>query len=212
MTKTEPFDNYSEEYDNWFEENEKAYRSELLAVEELLPEDRGSAVEIGVGSGRFASELGIPEGVEPSEPMAEIARGRGIAVREGRAEDLPLENESYDLAVLVTTICFVDDLERTFAEAHRILKEGGRIVVGFVPGDSEIGRFYRENEANDKFYGVANFFTAGTVIEEIRTAGFDDLETVQTLTKGLESANESVEGPKEGFHEGSFVVVSGKKV
>ncbi|MBS3766466.1 class I SAM-dependent methyltransferase, partial [Candidatus Bipolaricaulota bacterium] len=158
MAKTKPFDNYSEEYDSWFDENEKAYRSELLAVEEVLPEERGDAVEIGVGTGRFASQLGISEGVEPSEPMAELARERGIEVTEGRAEDLPLGTEAYDLALMVTTICFVNDLDKTFNEAGRILREGGQIVVGFVPGNSAIGEFYRSNEADDRFYEIANFF------------------------------------------------------
>lgn len=211
MAKTKPFDNYSEEYDSWFEENEKAYRSELLAVEEVLPKERGNAVEIGVGTGRFASQLGIMEGVEPSEPMADLARDRGIEVTEGRAEDLPLESEDYDLAVMVTTICFVDNLDKTFSEAKRILREGGQIVVGFVPGNSEIGEFYNSNEADDRFYEIANFFTTETVIEEIESASFTDLKSVQTLTEGLEKANESVEQPKEGFQQGSFVVISGKK-
>lgn len=211
MPKTKPFDNYSEDYDSWFEENEKAYHSELLAVEEVLPEKRGDAVEIGVGSGRFASQLEIPEGVEPSEPMAEIARNRGIEVTKGRAEYLPLESESYDLAVLVTTICFVDDLGKTFSEAGRILREGGRIVVGFVPADSEIGEFYRSNEADDRFYRVATFFTTETVLEAIRSAGFSSLRTVQTLTRGLEKANDSVERPSDGYGDGSFVVASGEK-
>lgn len=211
MAKTKPFDNYSDEYDRWFDENEKAYQSEVLAMKELIPENSEKGVEIGVGTGRFATRLGIKEGVEPSNKMAEVARDRGVNVIKGKAEDLPLEDESYDLAVMVTTICFVDDLEQSFREAHRILKDGGQMVLGFVPGDSEIGRFYKENEADDRFYSIANFFTAEEVLEELKSAGFVSLETVQTLTRGLEAANARVEEPGEGYGEGSFVVVRGIK-
>ncbi len=37
MSKTEPFDNYSNQYDNWFVENEYAFQSELSAIKRLCP-------------------------------------------------------------------------------------------------------------------------------------------------------------------------------
>lgn len=211
MPKTKPFDNYSDEYDRWFDENEKVYQSEVLAMKELIPENSEKGVEIGIGTGRFATRLGIKEGVEPSNKMAEVARDRGVNVIKGKAEDLPLEDKRYDLAVMVTTICFVDDLEQSFREAYRILKDGGQLVLGFVPGDSEIGWFYKENEADNRFYSIANFFTVEEVLKELKSAGFVSLETVQTLTRGLEAANDRVEEPVEGYDEGSFVVAKGLK-
>jgi SAM-dependent methyltransferase len=211
VTKTKPFDKYSDEYDRWFDEHETIYESELKAVKELIPEETGNAVEIGVGTGRFGSRLGIDKGVEPSEPMARIARNRGIEVIEGRAESLPLESKSYDLALYVTTICFVDELGPTFREAGRILKPGGILVTAFIPADSEIGRFYQKNEAEDKFFKIANFFEADEVIKAIKSAGFKAIETVQTLSRGMKKADETVETPRSGYDEGSFVVVRGEK-
>ena len=52
------------------------------AVDALLPASPGSGLEIGGGSGRFASCLRVPTGVEPSIPMAE----REDAIRDGNGE------------------------------------------------------------------------------------------------------------------------------
>jgi len=53
-----------------------------------------NAVSIGVGSGLFASKLGIKYGVEPAKGMADLARKRGIEVKIGSAEDLPFPEKN----------------------------------------------------------------------------------------------------------------------
>ncbi len=211
MAERSPFDKHPEEYDSWFDEHENVYESELLAVKEMVPEDPGRAVEIGIGGGRFSSRLGIDEGVDPSEAMAEIARSRGIKVKIGRSEDLPLESSGYDLAALVTTVCFVDDLDETFAEANRVLKPGGKVVVAFIPADSEVGKAYAATKDEDKFFRVAQFYTSDEIVESVKNAGFSEIETVQTMSKGLEEADRSVEEPVPGHEKGSFIVLRGTK-
>ncbi len=41
-----------------------------------------------------------------------IARKRGIKVVEGMTEDLPFEDESFNFVLMVTTICFLDIVEK----------------------------------------------------------------------------------------------------
>ncbi len=72
MPKTEVFDKYYMDYDNWFFKNELAYKAELNLIRKLIP--KGKGLEIGVGTGRFAIPFGIQEGIEPSNKMAEIAK------------------------------------------------------------------------------------------------------------------------------------------
>lgn len=108
MPKIEPFEKHTQQYEDWFENNKYAYQSEINAMKLLMP-DFKNGVEIGVGSGKFASPFGIKFGVEPSSKMADISRRRGIKVIEGVCENLPLKNESFDMVLMVTTLCFLDD-------------------------------------------------------------------------------------------------------
>ena len=56
------FDSQADLYDAWFEQNREIFLSELTAIEQLLPRC-GTAVEIGVGTGRFAEALDVRDGV-----------------------------------------------------------------------------------------------------------------------------------------------------
>jgi hypothetical protein len=89
MAKIEPFERHKAKYEKWFEKNVFAYKSELQAIRYLLPK-KGTGLEIGVGTGRFAEPLGIRVGIEPSKAMREVAQKRGIEVIGGVAEAAPL--------------------------------------------------------------------------------------------------------------------------
>jgi SAM-dependent methyltransferase len=209
MPKTEPFEEHAVQYENWFERNRFAYESELLAVKSLLPEE-GEGVEIGVGSGRFAAPLGIRHGVEPSKEMREIARIRGIVAVEGVAEKLPYEDLSFDFALLVTTICFLDDVGKALEEARRVITHGGCVLIGFVDRESRLGRFYLDHRYESVFYKQAVFYSVDDVVGFLVNAGFSEFTFAQTIFKSL-SAIKGIEPVKEGYGEGSFVVVKGRK-
>ncbi len=206
MGEPNPFETHAAEYDAWFDRNERVYESELLAVRELLP-PAGDWVEIGVGSGRFASRLGIPLGVEPTEGMAALAAARGVDVLRGTAESLPLEDASADAVFLITTLCFVDDIDRTFAEVERALRSGGRAIVAFLPGDSRFGELYCELASEDRFYRHATLHTKRRVFDAVERAGLRIERTVQTLTGAAERANDRIEPPSDGHERGSFIVI-----
>ena len=62
MAKIDPFESYAQKYDEWFDKNRFTYESEIHAVKELLPESK-NGIEVGVGSGRFATPFAIKLGV-----------------------------------------------------------------------------------------------------------------------------------------------------
>lgn len=100
------FDKHWKKYDSWYEKNRFAYLSEVEAVKKVLPKD-GKGLEIGVGTGRFASALGIKYGIDPSSNMVNIARKRGVETEVGRGEDLPFADCEFDYVVIVITLSFV---------------------------------------------------------------------------------------------------------
>jgi ubiquinone/menaquinone biosynthesis C-methylase UbiE len=169
------FDRLANRYDAWFETQRGAaiFRAELECLRRLLPRDLAGWVEVGVGTGRFASALGIPEGVDPSLPMLEIAARRGILTRKGSAEHLPCPDASVAGILLVVTLCFVDDPDRTVQESARVLRPGGRLLVGIVRADSPWGAHYRLlGEEGHPFYSAARFYTCRQVRNLAEGAGF----------------------------------------
>ena len=209
MARTEPFEEHSRQYEDWFVEYRQVYESELAALREVIPEE-ARGVEIGVGSGLFAGPLGIKEGVEPSHAMAERARRRGIEVREGVAESLPLEDSAYDFALMVTTICFVDDLEASVEEMARVLVPDGRIIFGFVDRDSPLGEVYQQYKDQDPFYRHATFYSAAEALEILEKHGFEPERTVQTVFGTLDRIHD-VQQWTEGYGEGGFVAMSARR-
>lgn len=206
MPKIDVFEKHSDAYDDWFEKNQEAYEAELKAVRQLLPGGDAWGMEIGIGSGKFAMPLGIKIGVEPSEQMAVKAEKLGLEIHSGVAEELPFPAGEFDFVLMVTTICFVDDVVQSFREALRVLVPGGCILVGFVDMESELGQKYLQNRHKSKFYKEATFFSTQEVLNHLKTAGFRSTEIKQTLIPG-----DTGKTVLDGFGEGAFVVIKAAK-
>ena len=209
MARIEPFEKHPLQYEQWFDRHKFAYESELQAIRKLLPQ-HGNGLEIGIGSGRFAAPLGIKLGLEPSSKMMEIAQARGIEVIGGVGESLPFRDSQFDFATMVTTICFLDDVEVAFNEAYRILKPGGCLIIGFIDKDSSIGQLYQQHKNENVFYRIATFYSVDEVVSHLKKAGFKVFNFAQTIFHNLAEIK-GIEPVREGYGEGSFVVVRALK-
>lgn len=207
MVQIGQFNNYVEEYEKWYDDYQAVYHSELKAIKEhfkKLPENiRG--IEVGLGTGRFAKPLGIKEGIEPAMQMAIKATRRGVEVVKGVAENLPYGDLQFDF-VLFVTICHLDNVERAIEQAHRVLKHQGALIIGFLDKEQPIAKEYKERKYRSTFFKNARFYRVSHLKELIESKGFKNLEFNQTLFGNLDEIN-TVQVPKHGYGEGSFVVV-----
>lgn len=207
MESNSVFDEFTAEYDAWFDKHPGIYQSELLAMKQAVPQNQ-TGIEIGVGSGRFAEPLNIKYGVEPSASMAELAKQRGVKVFNGVAEDLSIENQSYDFATMVTTVCFLNDIPKAFSEVYRILKPKGIFVIGLIDRNSELGKKYEQQKGTNKFYKDAHFHSTDEITRLLAESGFGNFSYWQTIIHPEEN---KIELPLAGYGKGSFVVIKAIK-
>jgi SAM-dependent methyltransferase len=209
MPKTQPFDENTAVYDEWFMKNRSAYESELQAVRGMLT-GSGQGLEIGVGTGNFAVPLGISYGIEPSRSMGEVARKRGIRVSAGIAEALPVLDGRLDLVLMVTVLCFFNDVQGALREVHRVLKNGGSVIIAFIDRDSPLGKKYDEGKGESLFYRDARFLSADEIVSHLEKAGFKNLRFVQTIFSSYKDSDE-IQPVREGHGQGVFAVVRAEK-
>jgi ubiquinone/menaquinone biosynthesis C-methylase UbiE len=161
------FDPIADAYDGWYDtpEGHSIFKEEARCLRQLGDDYSGRWLEVGVGTGRFATALGITHGVDLSLQMAVFAKRRGVAVQIGRVEQLPFLDRVFDGVLMALTLCFVENPEWAFYECARILRDKGRLVVGTIPADSPWGRFYiKKKTAGHPIYSHARFHTVAETI------------------------------------------------
>jgi len=142
--------------------------------------------------------------------MMAKARERGIDVTYGVAESNPFGNAEFDFALMVTTVCFLDDMDAAFRETLRVLKPGGAFVIGFVDKNSLVGKAYDRYKDQSIFYKDATFYTADELLVHLTRAGFSNFSFVQTLFGPLSEIREH-EPVTHGYGQGSFVAIKAVK-
>ena len=103
--------------------------------DELLAGLSGRVLEIGAGNGmnfhHYPATVEEVVALEPEAYLREKAENAALSapvrvtVRDGAAEPLPLDDESFDAAVASLVLCTVPDPGRALAELRRVLKPGG---------------------------------------------------------------------------------------
>jgi ArsR family transcriptional regulator len=146
-----------------------------------------SLLDLGTGTGRML-ELLAPlysraVGVDASPAMLAVARANldrtGVAhaqVRLGDIQHLPFGRNAFDVVTIHQVLHYLDEPERAIAEAARVLRPGGRLlVVDFAPHALE---FLREEHAHRRL-GFAHTTlkswveAAGLKLENARDLGAD---------------------------------------
>lgn len=124
-----------------------------MVLEDLAIAPTSQVLEIGFGGAALlerlcrAASAGRVAGLEISEEMVQMARGRlrrwvdadFLQLSVGSVESLPYPDQTFDRACTVHTTYFWPDLGKGLAELQRVMRPGGRLVLGFLSA-SDIAR------------------------------------------------------------------------
>jgi len=153
-----------------------------LMLRLIRPTPGERLLDVGCGSGIhlqiFKREGLTVTGLDPSAAMlkmAEIRLGGRIDLCPGQAEDLPFEDNAFDIVTLITCLEFADDPETALAEAVRVSRS--RIFIGVLNSLSLTAMLYRINGLfRDSPYNRARFFSLWDLAPMVRRlAGSDSI-------------------------------------
>ncbi len=150
-------------------------------VKETLDLKRNDRVlEIGFGSGRLINEMaeitteGVIGGIDYSVAMHKQASkvnknhilNSSVMLQKGECSSLPYDNESFDKLCSTNTIYFWKEPDKHFSELFRVIRPGGKIVIGFRD-DKQMSSL---NISDDVF----SIYSLDEVVSLLSNAGFSN--------------------------------------
>jgi SAM-dependent methyltransferase len=120
----------------WFVGRRRILSSFVERIVENLKSVRPRILDVGCGTGANLEMLGAygdAEGVDVASEALKFCHSRGLErVKQGQAEQLPYQPESFDLVTGLDVVEHLDDDLAGLRELHRVLRPGGRALL-FVP-------------------------------------------------------------------------------
>lgn len=168
------FNKIAYRYDDWYTTPRGQLVDSIqkkMILELAEPHSREWVLDLGCGTGNYSIELSSlgcqVTGVDISEAMLAEAKRKADKLNldiEWKKTDvacLPFPKETFDLVLSVTALEFVPDPRGVLLEAMRVLKPGGRLVVGVLSSDSSWGEMYHQEaiENPDSVFAAAHLYT-----------------------------------------------------
>ena len=153
----------------------KSLESRLQAVTSSeKPAEAGTTnairiLDVGCGTGanlEMLKQYGESEGVDVSDDALEFCRKKGLKVHKGLAEELPFEDETFDLVTALDVVEHLDDDVAGLKEMRRVLKTGGKTLI-FVPA------FMWLWGVQDDISNHRIRYTRQQIVERLEKAGFE---------------------------------------
>lgn len=168
LSAKEYFEENYRDYDAWYRAHPKEYSDQVDFLRNIIPAGRG--VEIGVGTGRFASMLGIEYGVDRVRSMVDEASARGVRAFVADAESMPFEDGFFDYAFSIVTLCFLERPEKVLTEAKRVARA---VITVILDRDTEYIRNIMKHRMG--FYRYATFYNESELVEMYRKLSFRNI-------------------------------------
>jgi len=123
-------------------------------------------------------------GVDMTEEMVQLAKknsekmkAENVEFRLGEIESLPVEDGKVDVIISNCVINLSPDKDKVFAEAFRVLKPGGRMLISDIVTQGELPNEIREN-LEMWAACVAGALDEKEYLQKIRNAGFEKVEVI----------------------------------
>ncbi|MFC5628656.1 class I SAM-dependent methyltransferase [Aliibacillus thermotolerans] len=130
---------------------------------------------MGCGTGIYSYwlyEQGLDVvGIDISKNMLDVAKKKkdtkNITFLQGDISNLPFANETFDLVISNIVLEFTHNPQVIVKEALRVVKKGGRLVIGFIGKESTWGKMYHEKGKNDptSVFAHAKFFNTDEIAQ-----------------------------------------------
>ncbi|MFX1520582.1 MAG: class I SAM-dependent methyltransferase [Promethearchaeota archaeon] len=183
------FNQISGFYDFWYDTPLGAYadRVEKRAFHSFLKSLPSNTLilDLGTGTGvllQFLLQKNFEViGIDFSKDMIKKAKKK-IGQRQGALfigdiENLPFQKETFDIVTAMTTLEFVENVEKLLYEIWRVLKSGGKFILGVLTSLStwSFDRKIRGLVSKDIF-SYAKFYTSFELIKLLRSAKFSKID------------------------------------
>lgn len=154
----------------------------LKPGEVVLDLGSGGGIDVFLAA-RQVGPMGKVIGLDMTKEMIELAQksaqkvgAQNVEFRLGEMEDMPLEDESVDVIISNCVINLSPDKDRVFAEAYRVLRPGGRMVISDLVTEGGLPPAVKESV--EAWVGcVAGAMDKREYLEKIEAAGFIGLKS-----------------------------------
>ena len=142
-----------------------------LVYEILSIRENDHILEIGFGTGTLINKIaatldnGLVEGIDFSKSMVAIAQKKNrkhinngkVKIHMGDFDDVPFDDNYFDKIFSVNTIYFWKNPDTTISKICRILKPGGKLIIGFneksemekMPLNKDVFQYYSTQDLTE---------------------------------------------------------------
>jgi len=152
---------YYDDYGTWYdkERDNTYYYSFINEIETDVVREYATnkkTMEIGCGTGIILNQVSQftqeSWGIDLSSGMLEVARNKGLKVKEANAVNIPFDDEEFDVVYSFKVLAHIPNIKEVIAEIYRVLDQNGIAILEFYNPMSFKALMNKMAGSTDKVY------------------------------------------------------------